>query len=53
MPRAKKPLVLTQPISNGLKAIKVRLDHRTVITLKSLSALDHWRKRYPQAQVIR
>ncbi|HNR54067.1 MAG: hypothetical protein H6592_09500 [Flavobacteriales bacterium] len=52
MPRAKKKLVLTQPIKEGLKAIKVRLDHRTVITLASLKALDFWKKRYPQAQVI-
>ena len=52
MPRAKKKLILTQPIKEGLKAIKVRLDHRTVITLASLKALDFWKKRYPQAQVI-
>jgi hypothetical protein len=53
MPRAKKPLILTQPVNSGLKGIKVKLDHRTVITLKSLSALDSWKKRYPQAHVIR
>ncbi len=52
MPRAKKKLILTQPIKEGLKAIKVRLDHRTVITLASLKALEFWKKRYPQAQVI-
>ena len=53
MPRAKKALILTQPISTGSKGIKVQLDYRTVITLKNLAALDSWRKRYPQAQVIR
>ncbi|MEZ4738245.1 MAG: hypothetical protein R2818_02565 [Flavobacteriales bacterium] len=52
MPRAKKKLILTQPIKEGLKAIKVRLDHRTVITLASIKALDFWKKRYPKAQVI-
>ena len=51
MPRAKKKIVLTQPIKEGLKAIKVQLDHRTVITLASLKALDFWKKRYPQAYV--
>lgn len=53
MPRAKKQLILTQPIRDGLKAIKVQLDHRTVITLASMKALDFWKKRYPQAQVLR
>jgi hypothetical protein len=53
MPRAKKALILSQPISTGSKGIKVQLDYRTVITLKNLSALESWRKRYPQAQVIR
>jgi hypothetical protein len=52
MPRAKKKIVLSQPIKEGLKAIKVQLDHRTVITLASLKALEFWKKRYPQAQVI-
>lgn len=52
MPRAKKKLILSQPIKEGLKAIKVQLDHRTVITLASLKALDFWKKRYPQAVVI-
>lgn len=53
MPRAKKKLILTQPIKDGLKAIKVQLDHRTVITLASLKSLEFWKKRYPQAHVIR
>ncbi len=53
MPRAKKKLILSQPVSSGGNAIKVKLDHRTTITLKSLAALDSWKQRYPQAQVIR
>ena len=52
MPRKKKALILTQPVKEGLKAIKVQLDHRTVITLASLKALEFWKKRYPQAVVI-
>lgn len=52
MARAKQKLILTQPIKEGLQAIKVRLDHRTVITLASLKALEFWKKRYPDAQVI-
>ena len=52
MPRKKKELILTQPVKEGVKAIKVQMDHRTVITLASLNALDSWKKRYPQAVVI-
>jgi hypothetical protein len=35
-----------------LKAIKVRLDARTVITLASQKALEFWRQRYPKLEVI-
>ena len=52
MPRKKKVLILTQPVKAGLKAIKVRLDARTVITLASQKALDFWRQRYPKLEVI-
>lgn len=52
MPRKKKALILTQPVKEGLNAIKVRLDARTVITLASKKALEFWRQRYPQLQVI-
>jgi hypothetical protein len=39
-------------LKNAVKQIKVRLDKRTIITLKDLSALEFWRERYPQLQVI-
>ena len=52
MPRARKKLILTQPIKEGLKAIKVRLDHRTVITLANIKALDFWKQRYPKLEII-
>jgi hypothetical protein len=52
MPRKKKPLILTQPVKEGLKAIKVRLDARTVITLSSSKALAFWKERYPKAEII-
>ncbi|MGV3636309.1 MAG: hypothetical protein ACO1NQ_01555 [Flavobacteriales bacterium] len=51
MPR-KKALVLSQPVKAGLKAIKVRLDARTIITVASNKALDFWRSRYPKLEVI-
>ena len=52
MPRKKKTLILSQPIRQGIKAIKVRLDHRTIITLSDLKKLAFWKERYPQAEVI-
>ncbi|MBX2979950.1 MAG: hypothetical protein KF905_11690 [Flavobacteriales bacterium] len=52
MPRKKKTLILTQPVKEGIKQIKVRLDARTIITLASNKALDFWRQRYPKLEVI-
>lgn len=52
MPRKKKSLILTRPIKEGVKEIKVRLDARTIITLASQKALEFWRQRYPKLEVI-
>ena len=52
MPRKKKALILTQPIKEGVKEIKVRLDARTIITLTSKKALEFWKQRYPKLEVI-
>lgn len=51
MPR-RKHLILAQPIRTGLKAIKVRLDARTVVTLGDIRKLEFWKQRYPDAHVI-
>ena len=48
----KKKLILTQPVKEGLKAIKVQLDARTIITLASMKMFDFWKQRYPKARVI-
>lgn len=52
MPRKKRQPILTQPVREGIKTFKVRLDARTVITLASKKALDFWKERYPGAVVI-
>jgi hypothetical protein len=52
MPRKKRQLILSQPVREGVKAIKVRLDARTVITIASKKALEMWKQRYPNAVVI-
>lgn len=46
-------MILTQPVKEGLKAIKVRLDARTIITVASAKALEFWRQRYPNLQVLK
>ncbi len=52
MSRRKKQLILTQPVKEGLKAIRVQLDHRTIITLASMKMFAFWKERYPKAKVI-
>jgi hypothetical protein len=52
MPRKKKQLILVQPVKEGIKQIKVRLDARTIITVASQKALEFWRQRYPKLEVI-
>ena len=51
MPRKKRPLVLERPVKEG-REFKVRLDPRTVITLSSKKALEMWRQRYPNLEVL-
>lgn len=52
MPRRKRTLILTQPVKAGLKAIKLRLDARTIVTIASERMIEFWKQRYPNAQVI-
>ena len=46
----KKALILTQATTKA--KIKVRLDHRTTITLPDISALKLWIDKYPNAKVV-
>ncbi len=48
----RKKLILSEPLRDHLKSIKVRLDARTVITLGNIKALEFWKQRYPHAVVI-
>ncbi|MBK9759327.1 MAG: hypothetical protein IPO90_04970 [Flavobacteriales bacterium] len=53
MGNRKKTLILTQPApKEGTAFIKVRLDARTVVHLKSLKAFAFWKGKYPNAEVI-
>ncbi len=51
MPRKKRPIILERPVKEG-KEFKVRIDHRTIITLSTKKALESWRKRYPKLEVL-
>jgi len=35
-----------------IKRFKVKLDYKTFITIKNISALDIWKDRYPNAKVV-
>jgi len=35
-----------------IKHFKVKLDHRTSITIKNLEALDLWKAKYPKAKIV-
>jgi hypothetical protein len=51
--RKKPALILTAPVpKEGTKFVKVRLDGRTVVHLKSMKAFPFWKQRYPNAEVI-
>ncbi len=52
MATRRKHLILTPPVRAG-KAIKVRLDARTVVMVKNAKALAFWKERYPKAEVIK
>ena len=53
MSSRKKTLILTAPQPKaGTKFIKVRLNARTIVHLKSMKAFAFWKERYPDAVVI-
>jgi hypothetical protein len=47
--RVRKP-VLKQAVTSA--KIRVRLDHRTFVTIHDMSALKLWKVRYPDATVV-
>lgn len=34
------------------KKIRIRLDHKTVITLKDMTRFEYWKQQYPNAVII-
>lgn len=49
---ARKKIILSQVLKQGVRRIKVQLDQRTVITLNNMKSLAFWKQRYPQARII-
>lgn len=35
-----------------VRKIKIRLDHKTIITLKDMTRFDYWKSLYPNAVII-
>ena len=52
MATRRKNLILTEPVRAG-KAVKVRLDARTIVMVKNPKALAFWKARYPKAEIIK
>lgn len=50
-PRTKN-LILTRPAQADEDCIRVRLDRRTIVLIKSMKKFDYWKARYPEAQVM-
>jgi hypothetical protein len=48
--RKKKKLTLHD--IEKFPAIKIRLDYKTVITVKDTQQLEKWKERYPDAKII-
>lgn len=44
--RTKKVIIDNRP------KIKIQLDERTTITVRTMGALDAWKERYPKAKVL-
>ena len=44
--KTKKTIIDNRPI------IKIQLDHRTTITVRTMNALNVWKERYPEAKVV-
>jgi hypothetical protein len=41
-----------KPAIDGEWKVRLRIDHRTVITIKSKEALRMWKEKYPNAEEI-
>jgi hypothetical protein len=40
------------PIEDNRPKIKIQLDYRTMIVVRTMNAFKQWKERYPEAKVI-
>ena len=53
MSRPKKNPILSQaPLAPNEKYIKVQLDPKTTVLLKSMKNFAYWKEKYPNAEVV-
>ena len=52
MSYSKKDVVNNRPATADSECIRVRLNSKTVVLLKSMASFASWKERYPDAQVI-
>ena len=48
----KKIEKVTTKVPDPAKSIKVQIDSKTIVTVKSKSASEQWLSRYPEAKII-
>lgn len=52
MSSPRKEKILYRPAQADEDCIRVRLDHRTVVLIKSMKKFAYWKEKYPDAEVI-
>lgn len=46
-------MAVAKNVTEKIKSkIRIRLDHKTVITLKDMTRFDYWKQQYPNAVII-
>ena len=41
-----------EPIIDNRPKIKIHLDYKTIITVRSMDAFEIWKEKYPDAKII-
>ncbi len=52
MSAPRKERILFRPAQADEDCIRVRLDHRTIVLIKSMKKFAYWKERYPDAFVL-
>ena len=52
MVKSSRKKKVAKPAKDDSKKIKVRLDNRTVITIRNIAMFKIWKEKYPKAEII-